>query len=61
MTANVHELLHLPQIIKKFGPLYVYSCFPFQGANGSLLSYIRGIQHIDMQILETVCIRQSLP
>ena len=61
MTANVHQLLHLPEIVKKFGPLYVYSCFPFEGTNRSLLSYIRGTQHIDMQILEAVCIRQSLP
>ena len=61
MTANVHHLLHLSETVKKFGPLYVYSCFPFEGANGSLLSYIRGTQHIDAQILETVSIRQSLP
>ena len=61
MTANVHNLLHLPKIVKEFGPLYIYSCFPFEGANGSLLSYIKGTQHVDAQILETVSIRQSLP
>ena len=61
MTANVHHLLHLTKIVKEFVPPYVYSCFPFEGANGSLLSYIKGTQHIDAQILETVSIRQSLP
>ena len=60
MTANVHHLLHLSEIVKKFGPLYVYSCFPFEGANGSLLSYIRGTQNIDVQILETVSIMSEL-
>ena len=35
--------------------------FSIQGANGSLLSYIKGTQHIDTQILETVSIHQSLP
>jgi len=61
MTANVHHLLHLTKIVREFGPLYVYSCFPFEGTNGSLLSYIKGTQHINAQILETVSIRQSLP
>ena len=30
MTANVHHLLHLPHVVAKFGPLFVYSCFPFE-------------------------------
>ena len=59
MTANVHNLLHLSKTVKEFGPLYAYSCFPFKEANGSLLSYIKGTQYIDTQILETVSIHQS--
>ena len=54
MTMNVHQLLHLPQIVLNFGPLYVYSCFAFEGMNGSLLNYIKGTQHIEMQITEAI-------
>ena len=61
MSANVHHLLHLPQVVRDFGPLYSYSCFAYEGLNGNLLSYIKGTQHVESQILETICIKQSLP
>ena len=61
MSANVHHLLHLPKIVCDFGPLYCYSCFAYESLNGKLLKYIKGTQHVESQILETVCIKQSLP
>ena len=61
MTANLHHLLHLPQVVHDFGPLYSYSCFPYEGLNGQLLNCIKGTQHVEIQILETICISQSLP
>ena len=61
MTANVHYLLHLAQVVHNFGPLYSYSCFAYEGLNGQLLSYIKGTQYIESQILEKVAIKQSLP
>ena len=60
MTANVHYLLHLLEVVQKLGPLYVYSCFPYEGTNGHLLNCIKGTQHVDSQILETVSISQGL-
>ena len=42
MTANVHHLLHLPEVVRKFGPLYCYSCFRCEGFNGQLLNCIKG-------------------
>jgi len=60
MTANLHHLLHLTQVVRDFGPLCSYSCFPYEGLNGQLLNYIKGMQHVETQILETVHISQSL-
>ena len=31
MSANVHHLLHLPQVVHDFDPLYCYSCFAYEG------------------------------
>ena len=31
MSANVHLLLHLPDMVRQLGPLWVYSCFYFEG------------------------------
>lgn len=61
MTANVHHLLHLPHVVAKFGPLFAYSCFPFESMNGNLLRLIKGTQHVDQQIIEAIGIRQKLP
>ena len=51
MSANVHHLLHLPQVVHDFDPLYCYSCFAYEGLNGKLLTYIKGTQHVESQIL----------
>ena len=61
MTAYVHHLLHLPHIVTNFGPLFTYSCFPFERMNGKLLKFIKGTQHVDQQIIEALAIRQKLP
>ena len=38
MTANVDNLLHLPEVVRNLGPLWAHSCFPFEAANGKLLN-----------------------
>ena len=61
MTANVHHLLHLSKVVQRYGPLYNYSCFTYENLNGCLLDCIKGTQHVDQQIVEKICIKQSLP
>ena len=60
-TVNVHQLLHLPHIVLSFGLLNVYSCFAFENLNGCLLNFIKGTQHVEMQIIEAICKTQMLP
>jgi hypothetical protein len=50
MTFNVHQLLHLGQCVYQWGPLWVYSTYPFENNNGNLLEMINGTQAIDLQI-----------
>ena len=61
MTCNVHQLLHLPEMVHQMGPLWAYSCFSFENANGSVLKYFNGTQNVDFQIVETVNLIQTLP
>jgi len=51
MSANVHLLLHLPSTVRQLGPLWVFSCFYFEGQNGVLKRLVHGTQHIDKQII----------
>ena len=55
-----HYLLHLPEAICNLSPLYTYSCFPYEGTKGYLLSCIKRTQHVDSEILEAVSISQGL-
>lgn len=61
MTLNAHLLLHLPKCVKDLGPLFVYSCFPFESLNGDLLKLFHGTQYVETQILSAVNNHQILP
>ena len=61
VTINVHQLLHLPLIVKRLGPLWVTSCFHFEDKNGFLLRMIHGTQNIAFQLCSALTACQSLP
>ena len=61
LTLNCHSLLHLPSVVYDLGPLWAHSCFPFEDANGELLKMFHGTQYIDIQIVNAVCLFQTLP
>lgn len=52
ITLNMHSLLHLPQCVTELGPLWVYSCFPFENINGTLMEQFHGTQNVELQ---TIC------
>ena len=60
MSANVHLLLHLPDTVRQLGPLWVYSCFYFEGQNGTLKSLVHGTRHVDSQILHSFSYYKNL-
>ena len=61
MSGNIHLLLHLPDTVKELGPLWVYSCFHFEGLNGMLKGLVRGTQHIDKQLITSYSYMKHLP
>lgn len=42
MVANVHMLYHIPQCVRRLGPLWVYWCYPFESVLGHLAGYVYG-------------------
>ena len=50
MTINIHNLLHLPDVVRNLGPLWSNSCFPFEAANGELLKLFHGSQSVEKQV-----------
>ena len=54
MTMNVHMLQHIPGFVEKYGPLWAYSCFPFEAMNAHLKNMIHGNKGISTQV-STLC------
>ncbi len=49
-TYNVHQLLHLTEVVDDVGPLWSNSCFPFEDYNGDLRDLFHGTQNVDGQV-----------
>ncbi|CAB4028732.1 Hypothetical predicted protein [Paramuricea clavata] len=60
-TFNVHQLLHLSEVVEDLGPLWSNSCFPFEDYSGDLRDLFHGTQNVDGQIVTAVSIIQKLP
>lgn len=54
MTMKVHELLHIPLFVNLFGPLWAFSCFPYESANGYVKGFVHGTRYIASQVSITI-------
>lgn len=61
LTLNFHLLLHFPENVKQLGPIWGYSCFPFEDGNGFLMKLVKGTQHVHSQLIDTMAIVHGLP
>jgi len=52
MTLNVHLLLHIPEVVRKNGPLWAISNFCFESGNGRLRALVEGTRGVVSQITE---------
>jgi hypothetical protein len=60
MTFNNHLLTHAPACVRMWGPLWAYSLFQFEHANGVLGGLFRGTRMVGMQIVKKVLIIQEV-
>lgn len=60
MVMVVHLLKHLAQSVRKLGPLWTHSAFPFERNNGCLLKLANGTTHVLHQISSKYCLKQAL-
>ena len=54
MSNNLHQLLHLPEAVRQFGPLWTTSCFPMEDLNGRLKNLVHGSNSAQLQICSTL-------
>lgn len=51
---NVHSLLHLPLTVRRWGPLWSNSAFPYENINGFLSRIIHGTKKVGKEIMNTL-------
>jgi hypothetical protein len=59
-TFNMHLLTHFPQCVRNWGPVWGYSLFQFEDANGRMTKNICGTREVGMQIAKKVCIKEKV-
>ena len=60
MTCNIHSILHLVEVVRHFGPLFVTSCSPFENLNGILKGFVHGSKNPELQIHSSVSMLLNL-
>lgn len=60
MVMVIHLLKHLAQGVRKLGPLWCFSAFPFERNNGCLLKLARGTSDVLHQISSKYCLAKSI-
>ncbi|KAK3913547.1 Receptor-like kinase TMK4, partial [Frankliniella fusca] len=59
-TYNMHNLLHLPLLVRRWGPLWATSAFDFESYIGYITSHVHGTKHLDKEFLNNIKIIQSV-
>ena len=49
-SMNVHSLKHLARNVQNWGPLWAYSCFPFESFNGHIKRRFHGTRCMNHQV-----------
>ncbi|KAK3910720.1 Histone-lysine N-methyltransferase, H3 lysine-4 specific [Frankliniella fusca] len=57
---NLHQLLHLCDVVRNLGPAWVYSCFFYESLNGDLSKLVHGTRHAALQISSSSSVFMNL-
>lgn len=60
MGLNFHNLTHLVACVKKWGPLWAWSCFCFESFNGELKKSVHGTGNVCKQIFWSMQVQKKV-
>lgn len=60
LTYNMHLLTHAPDCVRKWGPLWAYSLFQFEHANGIIGGMFKGTRCVAMQIVKNLAVVEGI-
>lgn len=59
-TYNLHQMLHLPLCVKRWGPLWAWCAFIFEHSNGVLTSLIHSTNNAGQELMNNLQILQGI-
>lgn len=59
LSYNVHQLTHLGLAVRRWGPLWATSAFPFEDQNGLIAKSIHGSRYLNTEIINNIKIAQG--
>lgn len=59
-TINCHLLVHVCDSVRKWGPLWAFSAFPFEHKNGYIMGHVHSANRISDQLLFSVQLNSTL-
>lgn len=60
MGMNIHLLLHVCEMVRDLGPLWVYACFFLEDLNGKIGKLIHGPNQVGLQVCSSASLFMSL-
>lgn len=60
MTYNIHQLIHIPQSVADWGPLWAHSCYAFESGNGKIVKSVHAAKGVIHQMCRNISMKQSI-
>lgn len=60
LTYNVHQLCHIADCVRMYGPLFCFSAFMYEDLNGMISKTTHGTTHVDAEIVKNIKICQGI-
>ncbi|KAL7296786.1 hypothetical protein TKK_0010189 [Trichogramma kaykai] len=60
MTYNVHQLIHVPQSVADWGPLWAHIGYVFESGNGDIIRTVHAAKGVINQISRNICKNRCL-
>lgn len=59
MTYNVHQISHMADSVKNWGPIFVHDGYPFESGNGKIVRTVKGAKGVIHQICRSIEYKDS--
>lgn len=59
-SYNVHQLLHIVLCVKRWGPLWATSAFPYENYNNFLANCVHGSKHLGQEMINNLTLVDGL-